>query len=150
MVNARPSSDPPAVLSEPEPRTVAPSLNVTVPVGLGPVPPGGVTRAVSVRDWPRTGDRTEFETETPAPPVTETGSDDEVLAASSPSPPYTAVIECEPAASTLVVKVTVPTPPRFKTGPVPRVFEPSLNVTVPVGVPAPGGREAAMAVNVTD
>ena len=34
--------------------------------------------------------------------------------------------------------------------PVPRVVVPSLNVTVPVGVPAPGAVTVTVAVNVTD
>jgi hypothetical protein len=34
-------------------------------------------------------------------------------------------------------------------GPVPKVVEPSLNVTVPVGVPAPGEVTETVAVNVT-
>jgi hypothetical protein len=34
--------------------------------------------------------------------------------------------------------------------PVPRVVLPSLKVTVPVGVPAPGATAATVAVNVTD
>ena len=34
--------------------------------------------------------------------------------------------------------------------PVPRVVEPSMNVTVPVGTPEPGALAATVAVNVTD
>jgi hypothetical protein len=34
--------------------------------------------------------------------------------------------------------------------PVPKVVVPSMNVTVPVGVPAPGDTAATVAVNVTD
>ena len=34
--------------------------------------------------------------------------------------------------------------------PVPSVVAPSRNVTVPVGVPVPGGTTATVAVNVTD
>jgi len=34
--------------------------------------------------------------------------------------------------------------------PVPSVVEPSMNVTVPVGTPAPGALAATVAVNVTD
>jgi hypothetical protein len=57
-----------------------------------------------------------------------------VLAELFASPPYTAVIECAPTARELVVNVAKPEP--FN-GPVPRVVAPSLNVTVPVGVPEP-------------
>ena len=45
-----------------------------------------------------------------------------------------------------VVKVAVPA----LNVPVPNVLAPSLNVTVPVGVPAPGAVAATMAVKVTD
>ena len=34
--------------------------------------------------------------------------------------------------------------------PVPNVVEPSLNVTIPVGIPEPGALAATVAVNVTD
>ena len=44
----------------------------------------------------------------------------------------TAVMECEPIARVLVAKVVVPA--AFNV-PVPRAVAPSLNVTVPVGVP---------------
>ena len=39
-----------------------------------------------------------------------------------------------------MVKVAVVTPPAVLSVPVPRVVVPSLNVTVPVGVPARGWR----------
>jgi capsular polysaccharide biosynthesis protein len=48
------------------------------------------------------------------------------------SPPYAAVIMCEPTANAAVVNVATPEPLSV---PVPRVVPPSLNVTVPVGVP---------------
>jgi hypothetical protein len=67
----------------------------------------------------------------------------EVLEAKFESPPYCAVMECEPAARMEVVNVA--TPPLSV--PVPSVVTPSRNVTVPVGVPpAP----LTVAVNVTD
>jgi hypothetical protein len=56
------------------------------------------------------------------------------------------VIEWLPTESVLVVKVAVPP----DTVPVPSVVDPSRNVTVPVGVPAPGDTTATVAVNVTD
>src|SRR5262249_23701308 len=60
--------------------------------------------------------------------------------------PYAAVIECGPAASTVVVNVATPDPFRV---PVPSVVVPSLKVTVPVGVAVvPDG--VTVAVNVTD
>src|SRR2546425_10540052 len=54
---------------------------------------------------------------------------------------------CEPTASVLVTNVAWPEPSRV---PVPRVLEPSLKVTVPVGVPAPGLFAVTVAVKVTD
>ena len=57
------------------------------------------------------------------------------------------MIEREPTASALVVNVAWPEPSRM---PVPRVLDPSLKVTVPVGVPAPGLFAVTVAVKVTD
>src|SRR6516165_5877878 len=51
-----------------------------------------------------------------------------------------------PAAAKLVVNVAVPSRP---TAAVPSTTLPSLNVTVPVGVPAPGATAATVAVKVT-
>ena len=45
--------------------------------------------------------------------------------------------------------LNVATPEPFSV-PVPRVVEPSRNVTVPVGVPEPGALAVTVAVNVTD
>ena len=56
------------------------------------------------------------------------------------------MIECEPAASPLVVNVAWRELFRV---PVPRMLGPSLKVTVPVGVPAPGLFAVTVAVNVT-
>jgi len=75
--------------------------------------------------------------------VSETARD--VLPTSSVSPPYTAVIECEPTLSEVVMNVAVPEP--FSVF-VPSAVVPSLNVTVPVGVPET--RPFTTAVNVTD
>ena len=52
-----------------------------------------------------------------------------------------------PTESASVAKVA--TPPASSV-PVPSVVAPSLNVTVPVGVPVPGGDGATVAVKVTD
>ena len=54
-----------------------------------------------------------------------------------------------PAARPLVLNVAVVTPPLVLKLPVPSVVEPSLKVTVPVGVPAPGATTATVAVRVT-
>ena len=61
------------------------------------------------------------------------------------SPPYWAVIEWLPALKLEVVNVAV----SCDRVPVPMVVAPSRNVTVPVGVPAPGAVGVTVAVNVT-
>jgi hypothetical protein len=69
-----------------------------------------------------------------------------VLVLKFESPPYTAVIECDPTDSAEVEKDA--TPPLSV--PVPSVVMPSLKVTVPDGLPAPGLLTVTVAVNVTD
>ena len=56
------------------------------------------------------------------------------------------MIGCAPAASVEVVKVAVAP----ESAAVPSVVAPSKNVTVPVGVPAPGAVTDTVAVIVTD
>ena len=56
-------------------------------------------------------------------------------------------MECDPSTNAEVVNVACPEP--FSV-PVPSVVVPSLNVTVPVGVPEPGEAAATVAVKVTD
>ena len=68
----------------------------------------------------------------------------EVLPANAASPLYTPVIECDPTTRPAVVRVAVP--PANVTG-APRFPAPSLNCTVPVGVPEP---DDTVALNVTD
>ena len=46
--------------------------------------------------------------------------------------------------------MAVVTPAVVESVPLPIVFAPSLNVTVPVGFPLPGATTATVAVNVTD
>src|SRR5579859_8064069 len=70
----------------------------------------------------------------------------EVLVVKLASPPYTAVILWLPAANPLVEKLATPA----LSVPVPSVLVLSLKVTVPVGVPAPGGTAVTVAVNITD
>ena len=70
----------------------------------------------------------------------------DVLVWKLPSPPYTAVMEWLPTLSVVVLNVAVPP----LSVPVTIVVTPSLNVTLPVGVPAPGATDATVAVNVTD
>ena len=62
------------------------------------------------------------------------------------SPLYTAVILCEATDSDDVLNVAV----LELSEPVPRIVAPSLNVTVPVGLPDPGDTAETVAVNVTD
>jgi len=62
------------------------------------------------------------------------------------SPPYTAVIECVPFTSVEIANVAFRL---LLSVPLPSVVLPSLNVTVPVGVPAPGALAVTVAVNVT-
>jgi len=69
-----------------------------------------------------------------------------VLVVKLVSPPNTAVIVCTATESEFVAKVAVP---ELKV-PVPNVVPASLNVTVPLGVPAPGNTALTVAVNVTD
>ena len=59
------------------------------------------------------------------------------------------MIECVPTGSVEVEKVAVVTPATVLSVPVPSVVAPSLKVTDPVGVPAPGLDTVTVAVNVT-
>ena len=68
----------------------------------------------------------------------------EVLPAKFESPPYTAIIACDPSDNIDVVNVACP--PEFSTS-VPSVDDPSLKVTVPAGMPV--GVPATVALNVT-
>ena len=127
----------------PVPIAVAPSLKVTVPVT---VPVAVVlTVAVKVTDWPTTDG---FDEETTAAVVaalfTTWLNAGEVLPLKLPSPPYTAVIECEPTAREERVRVAVPA----VSVPVPIAVAPSLKVTVPVLVPV--AVVLTVAVKVTD
>ena len=65
----------------------------------------------------------------------------EVLTLKFASPPYDAVIECEPAINVEVLKVAFP----LLSEPVPSVVLPSLNVTRPVAVEG-----VTVAVNFTE
>ena len=138
----------PEPFSIPVPRIAEPSSNVTVPVGTPAPGASAVIVAVNVTDWPKTdGLADEVTDELVASGFTTWLNEDEVLAVKLPSAPYTAVIEWLPTASAEVVNVAIPEP--FKV-PVPRVVEPSRNVTVPVGTPDPGASEVIVAVKVTD
>jgi hypothetical protein len=73
-------------------------------------------------------------------------SDAEILAVKLLSPLYVAVILRTPTRRELVDNVAFPV---LSTIRVPRLVVPSLKVTVPVGVPAPGGGTATVAVKAT-
>ena len=123
------------------PRVAAPSVNVTDPVGV-PLEP--LTPAVKVTDCPIVLGFTDDERVV----VVEVGvtlwiNADDVLLLKFVSPPYAAVIECDAALKDEVVKVACP----LASVVLPRVVPPSLNVTVPVGVPP---EPTTVAVKVTD
>jgi len=70
-----------------------------------------------------------------------------VLAVKLPSPLYVAVMVWLPTERAEVLNVAFPLICRV---PLPSVVDPSLNVTVPVGVPEPGAVAVTVAVSVTD
>ena len=115
------------------PRVVAPSLKVTVPIGVSD--PGAVaaTVAVKVTDWPNAEGLAEEATAVVVFAVfTVCVSAEEVLALKLPLPPYAAVMEWDPAVSAEVVSVA--TPELLIAIALPSVVDPSLKVTEPVGV----------------
>lgn len=134
----------------PVPSVEAPSVKVTVPVGIA-VPEAGVTVALKVILVPVCADVAEavnavvVAVRTGAA-VTVTVTAVDVLPLKLASPPYTAVMECAPALSAAVEYVATPVE---ETVPVPRVVAPSMNVTVPVGVPVLPEAPVTVAVKVT-
>src|SRR6266581_4140082 len=125
---------------------VPPSLKVTFPAGVPAPWLLAVTVAVKVTDCLNTEGLAEELADVVVPYFTVCVSLGDVLALKLASPPYDALIEWEPTASVLVTNVAWPEPFRV---PVPRVLEPSLKVTVPVGVPAPLVFAFTVAVKVT-
>jgi hypothetical protein len=112
------------------PNAVPPSLKVTVPVAAE-----GETVAVKVTDWPYGEEEVLDDTLVLVPAMaTAYASGAEALPPNAESPPYVAVIEREPPESVEVANVALPL---VSSVPVPRFVPPSLNVTVPVGVPVP-------------
>ena len=127
------------------PSVAAPSLNVTVPVGVPPLP---ATVAVNVTDCPNTDGFAEDTTVVVVEAcVTVCVRVEEVLPVKFASPLYVAVIECGPNVNDDVANVATPLP--FSV-PVPSVATPSLNVTVPIAVPDPEPEAVTVAVKVTD
>src|SRR5438876_1134623 len=125
---------------------VPPSRKVTLPAGVPAPGLLAVTVAVKVTDCLNTDGLAEELADVVVPYFTVCVSLEEVLPLKFASPPYDALIEWEPTASVLVTNVAWPEPFRV---PVPRVLEPSLKVTVPVGVPAPVLLAVTVAVKVT-
>jgi hypothetical protein len=135
----------PAPLSDAVPRTVAPSRNVTVPVGVPDA--ADVTVVVNVTDWPKVeGLRDETTVVVDGAGLTLWLWIAEVEPLKLASDPYTAVIECGPGVSAEVESVACP--PASATAP--SEVAPSKKVTVPVGVPEPGAVTATVAVRVTE
>src|SRR5438876_649788 len=125
---------------------VPPSWKVTFPAGVPAPGLLAVTVAVKVTDCLNTDGLTEELTDVVVPCFVVVVVLDGVVPLRFASPPYDAVIGCAPTASVLVTNVAWPEAFRV---PVPRVVGPSLNVTVPVGVPAPLVFAFTVAVKVT-
>ena len=124
-------------------RTVVPSRNVIVPTG---VPELDVTVAVKVTDWPKLDGLCELvSVVVVARGLTVWVSVFEDVS-QVPVGLYVAVMVWLPTARAAVARVATP---ELLSVAVPRLVEPSLKVTVPVGVPLPEVR-ATVAVNVTD
>jgi hypothetical protein len=138
----------PELLRVPVPRAVLLSMKVTLPFGV-PVP--GVTVlivAVKVTDWPYMDGLADDVTEVDVDACfTVWVNADEVLGVKLESPLYTAVTEWLATDKTEVMNVAWSLLLRV---PVPSMVVPSLKVTVPVGVPAPGDTALTLAVKVSD
>src|SRR5215472_11308438 len=83
------------------------SLKVTVPVAVGP--DDDFTLAENVKDWPKVEGLGFAEAVTVAPaPTTIWVSTVDVLGECVASPPWAAVMECDPAARVLIARVALP------------------------------------------
>src|SRR5438046_909342 len=125
---------------------VPPSLKVTFPVGVPEPGLLAVTVAVKVTDCPNTDGLAEELADVVVPYFTVCVSFVEVLPLKFAALPYDVLSEWGPAASGPVTNVAWPEAVRV---PVPSMLEPSLKVTVPVGVPAPLVFAFTVAVKVT-
>ena len=137
----------PDVFNVPGPRLVAPSRNITVPVGTF-VPLDGVTLAINVTFAPEAavaGPVSIVVVPISAPAFTTCDSAVDVLVENFASPLYFAVIECVPGAS--VDDESVAMPAAIVTGP-PICVAPSKNEMVPVSAPAVAEVEIAVKVTV--
>src|SRR5438128_2500972 len=131
---------PPVVLTLTGLPALLPSIwNWTVPVGVPEPGATAVTVAVKVAIWPAgAGLSDDMSVVLVDAWLTVWLVIDEELEAKVVSPLYTAEMAWGPAVRADVVKVAVPP---LSVG-VPIVVVPSLNVTMPVGVPIPGGEGA--------
>src|SRR5262249_48067281 len=136
----------PVASSVPVPKGVVPSLNVTVPVGT-PVPGDTVvTVAVKVTDWPNTDGLTEEATEEVVEAwLTVCVRGMALFAARLALPLKLPLVVWLRTAIEVVVYRALPVASRAT---VVRMVAPSLNVTVPVGIPPPVA--VTVAVKVTD
>jgi hypothetical protein len=127
---------------------VEPSMKVTLPVGVPAPGATAVMVSVKVTDWPgEEGLTDEVSVDFVEAGFTVSDSAVEELTAKLVSPPYEATMLWLPAPSVDVLKVATPPAP---TVPVPSVVAPSMNVTEPDGLPAPGATGDTVAVKVTD
>src|SRR5438552_13201934 len=133
--------------SVPVPMLLAPSRNVTVPVGAPEPGATAETVAVKVTAWPKAeGLLSEVTVVEVLAWLTVCVGNDPVLGLKLASPAYCAVMLCAPTLRVEVAKVACPLPSNV---PVPMLLAPSRNVTAPVGVPEPGATAETVAVKVT-
>ena len=120
-------------------------MNVTLPLGGDGAEFEGVTAALNVTTCRKRNGMGEAAMATVvAVRLTFWTSPAEPLDWKFASPPYDAVMVCEPGVRDDVLKVQEPAPADV---PVPSEFVPSKNVTVPVGVPLNCGETVAMKVS---
>jgi len=124
---------------------VKPSRKVTVPE-IGPEPIfAPVTEAVKVTDWPKIKGLVEELRVVEVARVLTVWLSEPELAAKLESPLKVAAMVCPPTErAEVVMRVAMP-PDRV---PEPSMVEPSMNVTVPEGEPAPGALTETVAVKV--
>src|SRR5260370_11887195 len=127
------------------PNAVAPSRKVTIPLGIPAPGATAVIAALKVTACPKTvGLAEEVSEVVVVAGFTVCVRALEELGAKLPLPAYLTVIEWLPAASDAVVKLTAPA----VSCTVPRAVGPSLKVTFPVGVPAPGATTLTIVLDV--
>ena len=125
---------------------VVPSLNVTLPAGVPAPESEAVTVAVNVTFCPALEGFSDEDTLVDVPSCTTCEREELLLFCQPFVPAKLALIEWLPAVSALVENVAFPLP---STEELPSVVCPSLNVTEPLGVPAPESAAVTCAVKVT-